>query len=130
MAKGSASLQTHIAKLRGLSNLVKDSTPEIVDAVKGVVAAQVARGETPDGRKWKLRILDGARALQKAAEEVDVSAVKNVILLTIRDHYARHNRGAVKGKTRRRILPSTKLPNPYVKAIRALLVRNFKGAMQ
>lgn len=103
--------------------------PQIVTAVQDDIGAQVARGETPDGEKWKLRIADGGRPLKNAAAAVSVTASRGVLLVSIDGHHAKHHLGAVKGKTRRRILPSSKTKDPYGDAIRGALTIRFRVIM-
>lgn len=116
--------------LRGLGKtLMREAVPGIIEATRDVVTAQVARGEDPTGKRWKARKLDGGRPLKNAAANVEITDRRGVILMRITEHYAKHHVGAVKGKTRRRILPSSKLPSPYADAIREVLVRKFNETM-
>jgi hypothetical protein len=108
--------------------MVDAASPQLVRAARRVIADQVARGEDPTGKAWKLT-KKGARPLVRAAEAVTVRMSGKILTMSIFDHHARHHIGSARGKVRRRILPSSKLPDPYAQAIRRVLVVNFNRTM-
>lgn len=124
--KAIAILKSHVAKLRGLSKLPQ--TLALRDAVEKVIGDQIAAGTEPDGTPWILT-KKGEQPLKRAARAVVVEQSRNVITATIGGHHVRHHLGAVKGKIRRRILPSKRLPSPYADAIREALAAEFRRIM-
>lgn len=121
-------LKSWTERIGNLGTMVESARPKLVRALEKVIADQVARGEDPTGKAWQ-KTKQGAQPLTRAARAVDVRASGNVITASISGHHARHHLGAVKGKIKRRILPSKKLPNPYAKAVRRVLVAEFNRIM-
>jgi hypothetical protein len=121
-------LKSWTEKVEGLGKFVDTAKPKIVRALEKVIAAQIARGEDPTGKPWK-KTKAGKAPLVRAARAVKISAFGKVITVAITGHHARHHLGAIRGKVRRRILPSSKLPSPYAEAVRRVLVAEFKKTM-
>lgn len=130
MAKGAVQLRTHIAKIRDLKNLGRDSIKAIKKEIGKSIEAQVAAQTEPDGKPWKPRKVGSGAVLSRAANQAKIASRGNVIAVTLTGHYARHQLGAVRGKVKRRIIPSKKLPDPYSDAIRKALGREFKRVMK
>ncbi len=128
MADGSVALRKWIARLRELGKLAANSASDVAKAIKTEQLAQIARGEGPDGRPWKLT-QKGERPLANAGRALTVRVVGTVIVLRLMGHHARHHLGAVKGKTRRQILPTGKIPDPVIRAIARVVTGEFHRTM-
>jgi len=128
MASGAVVLQRQIDALRSLSKITTVVAPSVAFAAKREIVAQIARGQGPDGKPWKLTKA-GTVPLRGAAEGVTVSAVGSVIVIRVDGHHARHHLGAVKGKIKREIIPNRRIPGPLSRAIRRVVVREFRSTM-
>ena len=109
-----------IGRLRDLEDLPEVVAPEVADAVRDELEKQVARGVGPDGRPWKLT-RDGRRPLRGAAKATSIKAIGSVVVMDLGGPEARHNLGAVRGKVRRPVLPTRRIPDPMVRAIRRVV---------
>lgn len=129
MAKdGSIALDAQIAKLRRLATFVGGSAPVVALAVKREIGAQIAAGRGPDGKAWK-PTKAGTPALRGAAGALTVKAIGSVVVATLTGVEARHHFGAVKGKVKREILPTGKIPDPVTRAITRVLTGEFNAIM-
>lgn len=124
-----AAIGSWTERIGNLASVVDRAKPRLVRALEVVIARQVASGADPYGKAWK-KTKQGQQPLRGAASAVDVRATGNVLTVTVTRHHARHHLGAVRGKVRRRILPSKKLPNPYAAAVRRVLVSEFNRTMK
>ena len=126
---GSIALNAQIAKLRRLGPaLTKGGAPAVALAVRGELAAQIAAGTGPDGRAWK-PTKAGTPPLRNAAAALTVRAVGTVVVATLSGVEARHHLGAVKGKVKREILPTGKIPDPVTRAITRVVTAEFEAIM-
>lgn len=128
LADAGAQLQAQIARLKSLTSLGKDAAPVVAAAVKKDTAKQVASATGPDGRAWKLT-KDGRVPLRNAAAHVQVTAVGNVVLMRLEGHHARHHLGAVRGKVKREIIPTERMPDPMTKTIERVITGEFERVM-
>lgn len=128
MTDGMSALDRQIARLRELGRLVPVSTPVVASAVKDELAAQLRRGEAPDGRPWA-KTAEGRDALPNAARDLSVRPVGTTIVCRIDGVHARHHFGHVRGGIKRQILPSGKIPDPVVVAIDKVITREFRKTM-
>lgn len=125
---GFAALDAQIKRLRTLQGIPEIAAPSVAKSAKAELIKQVARQRGPDGKPWP-KSLTGNPVLTKAGSMVRASAVGAVVVLTLEDHYARHHFGAVKGKRKRPILPSERIPDPMTKAIRKVVTAEFFAIM-
>jgi hypothetical protein len=123
-----AALDAHIARIRKLGELAKDSAPEVAVAVKGELGAQIAAGTDPDGKPWP-PTQAGTPALQNAAAALKVRSVGDVVIAEITGHHALHHQGRVRGGVRRQILPTEGIPATVEKAIEKVVGDKFKRTM-
>ena len=121
-------LDAQIARLRKL----KDTPQEIATAVAKELEAQllgnIAAGRGPDGVAWQ-PTADGHRPLQGAGKALRVVAIGTSVIASLVGYHARHHLGAVKGKIRRRILPTRRLLGPLGAAIRAVIEKRMRAAL-
>jgi hypothetical protein len=88
------------------------SAPEVIPAVaertavavKEIIDANIAAGRAPDGSSWPDRE-NGGKALVHAAAAVDVVAVGSTVVAAVSGIEALHDRGKVKGRVARQIIP-------------------------
>ena len=127
-SKGFAALDDMRKRLLQLHTVPERSAPQVAKAAKAEMIKQVRKQQGPDGRAWP-KSKTGERVLVRAGNVVRVSAVGSVVVMTLEDHYARHHLGAVKGKTKRPILPTERIPDPMVKAITSVVTQEFFAVM-
>jgi hypothetical protein len=128
VADGRAVLEAQIRRLNELPGMVREAVPEVRDEVRAELLAQADRGETPEGTPWK-PTQSGGKALRNASKHLEVTARGTVVIATLTGHYARHDLGAVKGKVKRKIMPSARMPQPVAEAIRKVYERRFRERM-
>lgn len=115
-----------IARLRRLPKIVEEVAPELAKELKSAIASNVAAQRGPDGKKWAPG-KDGQDLLQNAMASVDVIAVGNVIVATVRGPTARHHLGIAKGRVKREVIPTKKIPAPFIEAAKRILARKIAG---
>ncbi len=128
MADPGRVLQAWIDKVRALGQMPETAAPEIAREVEQELEAQVREGVAPNGTPWQ-RTKDGRRPLQGAAKAIAVRVLKDVVLVRLTGHHARHHLGAVRGAVRRQIIPTGRIPDPMTRAIQRVVERKFKEAM-
>jgi hypothetical protein len=128
VADGRQVLARKIAQLRELGGMVERAAPAVATVLEQELLAQVARQEGPDGTKWKPTEA-GTPALQGTAKSLTVRAVGTVVVARLTGRHARHHLGAVRGKVKRPILPSGKIPAPATKAIERVVTAEFRRTM-
>ncbi len=128
MADGNIAMNAQIKKLRKLAKLVDDSAPDVAKAVKVEMVKQIDKATGPDGKAWQVTQA-GTRPLKNAAQSLTVQAAGAVIILRLIGRHARHHLGAVKGKIKREILPTRKIPDPVARAIGRVVTGEFKRTM-
>lgn len=127
--KGFAALDAQIKKLRQLKTIPEVSAPAVAVAAKQEIKRQVRRQQGPDGKPWP-KGKNGQPVLQRAGNAVRATAIKSAVVLTLDDQYARHHLGAVKGKVKREIIPTTKIPRPMTRAIERVVTGEFFAIME
>lgn len=115
-----AALDAQIRRLRAVEGLAAAVAPEVAQALKAELDAQIARGQGPDGTPWPKRA-DGGQPLRNAAESTTVVAVGSVIVARVTGRHAFHHRGQTRGNVVRQILPSRRIPEPFTRAIKKVL---------
>ena len=128
MSSGHEVLRDMKRRLRELGDIAEDVAPEVAEAVHDELTKQIRRGVGPDGRPWKLT-RDGRQALRNADKALNVRAIGSVVVTSLGGPEARHHLGAVRGKVRRPILPTRRIPNPMTRAIRRVVERKFEHVM-
>ena len=125
MPSGPEQLRTMIARLESVGELATSVAVDVADAVDREIKSSLARGTAPDGKPWK-RTKDGRRALQNAQKAVRVQGVADTVVVTVDGHHARHHLGAVKGGTRRQVIPTRRVPDSVLKGIDHVITGEFK----
>ena len=128
MADGRAVLRAHIQRLRELEDLPTTVGPTVARAMKRELARQVARGVGPDGKPWP-KTNDGEQPLQGAAKAASIRYLDGVVVVRLDGHHARHHLGAVRGKVRRPIIPTDRIPDPFTRAIQVVVTGEFRRVM-
>lgn len=125
---GHESLRGMIAKLKQLKKLPEQAAPSVAVALDSEIKRNIAAGVGPDGTPWP-KTKDGRQPLVNAGRALKVTAIGSVVVARLDGHHARHHLGAVKGKVKRPILPSKKVPAPVAKAITRVVTAEFAKVM-
>lgn len=132
MGDAIADLSAYQARIRQLKGLGEKIAPDAARAWERETAAQVARGEAPDGTPWR-KTADGRTPLRGAMKNVTTRAVGTTIIQRVAEHHARHHLGAVRGgkggRLKRPIISTEELSDGAVKAISAVADRAFLETM-
>lgn len=123
-----AALDAHIARIRELGQLASRSAPAVAKEVERELGAQIAAGAAPDGTPWR-PTKAGTTPLRGAAKALKVRSVGTVIVATLEGHDALHDQGRARGGVRRRVLPTSKMPQPIAAAVERVVTREFKATM-
>lgn len=119
-------MQDHIRRLRELAGFGGRSAPLVARAVEAESRKASARGVGPDGKPWQLTKA-GKKPLQNVVPVV--RAVDTAVVMRLEGHRARHHLGIAKGKIRREILPSERIPDQMVTAIDKVITDEFERIM-
>jgi hypothetical protein len=114
-----------IDRLHRLEGLTTLSAPKVAVAVEAEVRDQISQGVGPDGVPWK-KTKEGKTPLQNAASALTVRPIGSVVLLRLTGPEAKHHLGAVKGKIKRPIIPTGKIPDPMTRAIERVVTGEFR----
>lgn len=117
-------LQQHINWLRSLPQLPEKAAPDVAEALEDQLRNNIEAGAAPDGSAWQLT-KRGRQPLQNAMRAVTITVTGARIVAEVTGHHARHHLGAVWGKVKRQILPSRRLPQPVIAAIREAITKHF-----
>jgi len=112
-----AALQAQIDRLRALGTVARDIAPEVARELRAQLERNIERGVGPDGEAWQ-RNADGSQPLRTAAKALTVRAIGTAVVATLHGPVAMHHLGTAAGRIRRRILPSRRMPQPLIDAIR------------
>jgi hypothetical protein len=123
-----ASFNVMLERLRKLPELGTQAAPSVANAVRGQLERSIASGSTPDGKAWE-KTKDGKQPLATAAKALAVVAVGATVFARLTGHIARHHLGRARGGVVRQILPTEEIPSEMAKAIKAVLVEEFKDVM-
>lgn len=118
-----------IERLRKLPELAAKVAPDCARVVEQEIKRTTSAGTDPYGKPWEPRKADGSRPLVHAFEAVGVAAVGTKIFVVVRGINARHHRGAVKGKVKRRIIPTQGIPTPMAAGLRDTVSKAFLRVM-
>jgi len=126
-----AELDELIARLRNLPRIVEDVLPEAATELAKIIAGNIAAQRGPDGVPWPAPKDPETKAvLLNAMKSVTVSAIGRVLLTRVDGPEARHHLGIAKGKVKREIIPTKKIPTPMVEALRRVLLRKLDKAVR
>lgn len=117
-----AQLDSMIRQLRAMGDVGTDVAPAVARAFEAELRAQIRRGEGPDGTPWP-RNQDGSTSLQSA--DLSVRAVGSSVVATLTGASVLHHEGRARGRIRRQILPSSRIPAPVIRAIHVVLREAF-----
>ncbi len=126
MGQADNELNRMIAQLRGIPDLVEKILPEVADECHAVIADNIAAQVGPDGTRWPMS-KNLEPVLVNAAQAVTASAIGNVILIRVTGPEARHHLGIAKGKVKREIIPTRKIPKPMVEAMQRVINRHLEA---
>lgn len=125
---GAAALAAPLALLAALPGLATRAAPDVAVTLRKEIVAQTKRGEGPDGKKWKPG-QEGVDVLQHVEKALRVTARGTTIVASLSGHNARHSLGAVRGGVRRQIMPTLTLPDPVIRAIKAVIEAEIKATV-
>lgn len=110
-----------------MRNLAANGLPITTAAanVDAFMRAQLAKGESPDGKKWP-DTKNGTKPLKGAASAYMQSVVGRSIVMKVMGRYAFHHYGAGYSPAREQ-LPVGTMPKELGNAIRSGLVDDFKA---
>lgn len=117
---GLATIDSWIAALRSMPEMVNAAAPEVATAVESALKASTSAGTSLDGQPWALT-KKGARALKNAANAFTVRVSGNTILIQLTGHHVFHHFGTG-WLPQRPIIPVGGLPDRLGNAIRKGLV--------
>jgi hypothetical protein len=115
-------LNALIAELNRIKDFPARAAPEVAQSCAAIVRGNIAAQRAPDGAPWP-DTADGRLALQ--GTEVRTAVMGTAVVLSIDGPAVLHHEGRARGKVKRQILPSRKIPQPMVQAIRGALARAF-----
>ncbi len=121
-----AALDAQIQRLRQVSAATPEIAREVADEFRRILVSNIKAGRGPEGQPWPPRKADGGRALVNADKALEVEAIKNAVVATLTGPIAKHDLGVARGRVRRPILPTRKLPGPVVIAIKRVVDRRLK----
>jgi hypothetical protein len=133
-ARAVAQLNAAIKAIRGAGD-PESYAPDVAEALREELEAQFARGEGPDGEKWKpieessTRVAGGP-PLRNAAKALRVVAIGPRVVASIGGRYYYHHIGKTRGNVARPLLPSRKLSAPAERAVRKAMIRRFGELMK
>lgn len=128
-AQAFAALQAEIDRLQNFPKaFIAEAAPKVAQALDTDLRAHIAAGQAPDGTPWP-KTAEGAMALRGAGKALTVRVLGTRILAKLTGPEALHDRGQVRGKVRRQILPSSRLPDGITRAIRQINDQAFKKVM-
>lgn len=123
---GFAALDEQIRRLRSLKAVGAEVAPKVAEALRTELESQIAEGVGPGGKPWKLTKA-GKVPLRNAAAALSVKAVGSAVIARLTGPTALHHLGAAAGHIRRAILPTRKLPDRAVAAIKKVILQHFEG---
>lgn len=125
-----AELDAMIAKLRDVPKLVEEALPEVADEIKEEIGKNIVAQRGPDGVPWTApKDPETKTVLQNALKAVTSKAIGRVITVMITGPEARHHLGIAKGRIKREIIPTKKLPHTFVNAIERVVGRRLKEGL-
>lgn len=116
-----------IARLRRLPRVVEEALPAVARECEKILAANIAAQRGPDGEAWP-KSLDGEPVLLGAMKNTTVRAIGRVLLARVVGPEARHHIGIAKGRVIRRLIPSKRIPGPFIEAIKRVILSNLQKA--
>lgn len=111
-------LDSMIRTLRTMGDVGTQVAPAVARAFDAELHAQIRRGQGPNGEAWP-KNQDGSTPLQTA--DVSVRAVGSSVVATLSGPAVLHHEGRARGRIRRQILPSSRIPDPVIRAIHVVL---------
>ncbi len=124
MIRSDGGFEAMMASMRELAANGLSITQAVVN-VDVYMRGQLAKGETPEGKKWVPK-KSGGRALKGAASAYMQTVVGRSILMKVIGRYAFHHFGAGYNPARQQ-LPEGRMPPEMGNAIRLGLVEDFKA---
>lgn len=120
-----------IVRLRALPKIVEEALPAVAREVEQIIAGNIDAQRGPDGVPWP-RPADRTESivLRNAMKSISVKAIGNVILARVSGPEARHHLGIAKGRTTRPLIPTKKLPQPFVEAMRRVIERRVRDVFK
>lgn len=128
VSDGNAVMKAKIAQLHALAKAPTEAAKDVARAVAVEMGKQISEGRGPDGERWRLT-QEGNRPLKRAASSLTVKAKGTAILIQLTGRHARHHLGAVRGKIKRQIIPTRRIPDTVSRAIEKVLDDYFREVM-
>lgn len=123
-----AALDEQIKRIRELPEIAQTIAPAAAKELESIMRGNIAAGEAPDGKDWKLTE-QGKQPLRNAAKALTVRAIGTKVLARLTGPEAKHNLGAVWGKIKRQILPDRRLPQAMTEALRRVSTTAYARLM-
>lgn len=125
-----AQLNAAIAAIRATGD-PEAYAPVVADALRTELVAQLDAGKGPDGQKWKpieesATRVRGGQPLRGAAQALRVVAIGARVVASIGGQYYYHSIGKTRGNVARPILPTRKLNDAAIRAVKAAAVKRFR----
>lgn len=118
-------MKTFAERLRRLKNFGRLSAPKVAQTVRKTIEETASKGQTPDGEPWK-PTKAGTPPLRNAVSKLDVGVLRDMIVVQLTGHYARHSKGWVKGGIARKIIPNAPdMPRVLSQAIEKEITRQL-----
>lgn len=128
-SQGFAALDAMIARLRTLPELIPRAAPILATEIQAELEQTIAAGADPYGNAWPRRKLDGAKALQNAAQALTVRAFESSIYVRLYGPEAKHHLGHGKGRVTRAVIPIDVIPDRMAARMIRIMETLFSEAM-
>jgi len=113
-----------IARLHAAGQAAEEAAPDVAQALRRELDANIAAGVDPGGKAWQ-PTADGHKPLRGAADNLSVRAIGRIIVARLTGYHARHHFGDVRGGVQRQILPSRSQLGPLLRATRDVVMRKL-----
>jgi hypothetical protein len=121
-------LRRQIDRVRSLGELPEAIAAEAATELDRQLRQQIAAGQGPDGKPWQ-PTADGRTPLRNAGDGLTVRAVGSVVLARLTGSAVRHHLGTARGRIKRQVLPSARMPQRMTATLRTIASRRFQRAM-
>jgi hypothetical protein len=109
--------------------IIKKAPPAIAKELESDIKRTADAGQAPDGTAWQ-PTLEGKRPLKSAASDVSVRTSGTTIIASLTGNAVKHHKGTARGRIRRQVLPTRKIPDAVVRAMRKVMSKYFLEHMK